>query len=564
MARHKPPALDAPWRRPGALRYAVQRIRGFARPPITVTEAPTDIVIDRDVEVPTRDATVLRINVFRNGDNARPVIVSIHPYRKDNLPAWQGKRSTFSIRYRALRQPTPVTFSALTGWEAPDPAWWVPQGFVVVNADSRGCGHSEGAGKLLSQQEARDTYDLVQWIAEQPWCDGNVVMLGVSYLAMSQYAAAAEQPPALRAICPWEGFTDAYRDLMFPGGVRETGFSRLWSGSLSRATRQTYDLARMQDEHPLRDDFWRSVTPDLSAITVPMLVCGSFSDNNLHSRGSMRAFTRVGSTHTRLYTHRGGKWTTFYSEAARAEQLTFFRAVLDGAPASRSVRLEVREDRDTVTAVREEAEWLLARTHWRPLYLAGSGVLAPEMPTTAGHITFRTRSRAAAFTWTAPADVELTGPMAARLWVELDGIEDANLFVGVEKWRDGEFVEFEGSYGYSRDRVTAGWQRVALRALDPEVSRRWEPVPTCTQPQPVSAGEVVAVDVALGPSATLFRAGEQLRLVVAGRWLSPRNPLTGHFPVSYASSERGRVTLRWGPGHDAQLLVPEIPAQRNG
>ena len=82
--------------------------------------------------------------------------------------------------------------------------------------------------------------------------------------------------------------------------------------------------------------------------------------------------------------------------------------------------------------------------------------------------------------------------------------------------------------------MTTGWQRVALRALDPELSQPWEPVPACTAPQPVPAGEVVAVDVALGPSATLFRAGEQLRLVVGGRWLCPRNPLTGQFPAAYA------------------------------
>jgi putative CocE/NonD family hydrolase len=555
--------LDVPWRRPGALRYALARIRGVARPPITVTDPPPDIVIDRDVEVPTRDSTVLRINVFREKEDApRPVILSIHPYGKDNLPKRRGTKWTFSLQYRAIRQPQPVSFSALTGWEAPDPAWWVPRGFVVVNADSRGCGHSDGTGKLLSTQEAGDTYDLVQWIAEQPWCDGNVVMLGVSYLAISQYAAAAEQPPALRAICPWEGFTDAYRDLMFPGGVHEKGFSRLWARNLSRATRQNYNLAQMQEEHPMRDDFWQSLAPDLSAIDVPMLVCASFSDNNLHSRGSMRAFTRAGSTHARLYTHRGGKWSTFYSDAALAEQLKFFRAVLDEAPPSRSVRLEVREDRDTVTAVREEAEWPLARTHWRPLYLGGhlapAGQLAPEAPTTAGSITFETHSRAAAFSWAAPADIELTGPMVARLWVELDRSDDANLFVGVEKWRDGRFVEFEGAYGYGRDRVTTGWQRVALRALDPDLSQPWEPVPTCTQPQPVCAGEVVAVDVALGPSATLFRAGEQLRLVVAGRWLCPTDPLTGQFPAAYSNSARGRITLHWGPVYPAHLLIPEI------
>jgi len=563
VARNPAPALDRPWRRRGALRYALSRIHGAVKPPVNVTDSPADIVIERDVEVPTRDGTILRINVFQKADGrkeeARPVILSVHPYGKDNLPSRRGKKWTFSKQYRAIRQPGPVTFSALTGWEAPDPVWWTAQGFTVVNADMRGCGHSDGTGRLLSRQEAEDTYDLVQWIAGQQWSDSRVVMLGVSYLAISQYAVAALQPPALRAICPWEGFTDAYRDLTFPGGVRESGFTRLWSRNVRRDTRQTYDLERMQENHPLHDDFWCSLVPDLSAIEVPMLVCGSFSDNNLHSRGSIRAFSNAGSGHARLYTHRGGKWATFYSEAALAEQLKFFRSVLDGAPNSRSVRLEVREDGDTITAVREEAEWPLARTRWRAIYLAGPGVLTAERPPDDGSITFKIRSRAASFSWTVPADIELTGPMVARLWVGLQGCDDANLFVGVEKWRDGRFVGFEGSYGYGRDRVTTGWQRVALRALDPELSQPWEPVAACTESQPVAPGEVVAVDVALGPSATFFRAGEQLRLVVGGRWLGPRNPLTGQFPAAYANSPRGRVTLHWGPRYDAHVLIPEIP-----
>ncbi|ORX18195.1 hydrolase [Mycobacterium szulgai] len=563
MARDPAPALDRPWRRPGALRYARARISGIAKPPITVTDAPADLIIERDVEVPTRDGTVLRINVFREqGAGPGPVVLSIHPYGKDDLPKRRRNRWTFSPQYRALRQPKPVAFSALTGWEAPDPVWWTAQGFSVVNADSRGCGHSDGTGNLLSQQEAEDTYDLVQWLAGQRWTDGRVVMLGVSYLAISQYAVAALQPPALRAICPWEGFTDAYRDLTFPGGIRESGFTRMWSRILRRSTRQTYDLEQMQDEHPLRDDFWRSVVPDLSAIKVPMLVCGSFSDNNLHSRGSIRAFTRSRSSHARLYTHRGGKWETFYSEAAQAEQLAFFRSVLDGNDATaRTVRLEVREDRDTVAAVREETQWPLDGTFWRPLYLVRGGLLATGPPRTAGSITFETRSRAAAFSWTVPEDIELTGPMAARLWVQLDGCGDANLFVGVEKWRDGKFVGFEGSYGYGRDRVATGWQRVLLRELDAELSQPWDPVPTLARTNPLIPGEVVAVDVALGPSATLFRAGEQLRLVVAGRWLSPRNPLTGQFPAAYPNPPRGLVTLRWGPRYDAHLLIPQIGAR---
>lgn len=73
-----------------------------------------------------------------------------------------------------------------------------------------------------------------------------------------------------------------------------------------------------------------------------------------------------------------------------------------------------------------------------------------------------------------PDDLELTGPMAARLWLEVAGCDDVNLFVGVEKWRDGSFVPFEGFYGYGRDRVTTGWHRASLRALDPKLSQPWE------------------------------------------------------------------------------------------
>ena len=560
-----PPVLDQPWRRSGSIRYLVSRLRGVLRPPVTVTAAPAGIDVDVDVEIPTRDGTILRANVFRpeGNDERRPVIMSIHPYGKDNLPKRRGRRWSYSFQYRILRQPEPVQFSELTGWEAPDPAWWVAQGFVVVNADLRGCGHSDGTAQLLSQQESRDSADVIEWAATRPWSDGRVVMLGVSYLAISQYGAATERPAALRAIVPWEGFTDAYRDFALPGGVPERGFLRVWGTVLRRTIRQAYDLAAMQRTHPLRDAFWASVTPDLAKIDVPMLVCGSFSDQALHSRGSMRAFTTAGSRHARLYTHRGGKWSVFYSSQARAEQLAFIRGVLDDAAAPvRSVRLEVREDRTTIASIREETAWPPAGVRWRRLHLFEPGALADRQPTEPGSVTFGTRSHAAAFTWSIPRDVELTGPMSARLWLELHGCRDANLFVGVEKWRHGRYVPFEGSFGYGRDRVATGWCRAALRHLDPVSSRPAEPVPTCADEQPLRPGEVVEVSVALGPSATLFRAGEQLRLVIAGRWLAPRNPLFGSLPSNYASSPRGRVTLHWGAGRDAHLLIPELPVGR--
>ncbi len=130
-----------------------------------------------------------------------------------------------SIQYRALRQTDRIRFSSLTGWEAPDPAWWTEHGYAVVSCDVRGAGTSEGRVRFFSDQEGEDVYDLIEWAARQEWSTGTVGLLGVSYLAISQWKAAALGPPSLKAICPWEGFTDAYRDMLRPAVSVRTGSS---------------------------------------------------------------------------------------------------------------------------------------------------------------------------------------------------------------------------------------------------------------------------------------------------------------------------------------------------
>jgi putative CocE/NonD family hydrolase len=222
--------LDRPWHRPGAAWYTLtRRLPG------------------RDAPVVVRDGTTLRVNVVRPaGDGRFPVLVSAHPYGKDNLPRRRGSGWSVSFQFRILRQAAPLRFSSLTGWEAPDPAWWAAQGYAVVNCDLRGAGTSDGEAGLLSGQEGEDVHDVIEWAAAQPWSTGSVGMLGVSYLAISQWEAAAQRPPGLKAICPWEGFTDAYRDLLFPGGIREDGFVRMWSLGLRRVRQ----LLRQQPAQP--------------------------------------------------------------------------------------------------------------------------------------------------------------------------------------------------------------------------------------------------------------------------------------------------------------------------
>src|SRR5206468_1569578 len=88
--------------------------------------------------------------------------------------------------------------------------FWVPRGYVHVIANLRGTSGSSGTFGFFDAQERRDMHDLVEWAAAQPWCDGNVGMIGISYFAMTQLEAAVERPPHLKAIFPVAVTADLY------------------------------------------------------------------------------------------------------------------------------------------------------------------------------------------------------------------------------------------------------------------------------------------------------------------------------------------------------------------
>ncbi len=183
------------------------------------------IKIERDLAIRMRDGARLFANLYRPAtDGSFPVIMSVTPYGKDKLP---NQVSTFFMRLSGVKFGN-VTCSRLTGFESPDPAYWVRQGYAVLQADVRGMHKSEGQAGVLRQPDAEDYYDLIEWTASQPWCTGRIGLMGVSYLAMSQWRVAALKPPHLRAIVPWEGLTDLYRDFAFHGGIPETKFISLW------------------------------------------------------------------------------------------------------------------------------------------------------------------------------------------------------------------------------------------------------------------------------------------------------------------------------------------------
>jgi putative CocE/NonD family hydrolase len=178
-----------------------------------------DIILERDVALKMRDGTTIYTDVFRPATEGKnPAIVAWGPYGKQIGGQWLD-----DVPGRAG---VPLEWvSELQKFEGPDPAFWVAQGYVVLNPDPRGAYNSEGNISYWGRQLAEDGYDFIEWAAQQSWCSGKIGMAGNSWLAVSQWFIAAERPPSLAAIAPWEGFADHFRDAGNRGGIPAPAFS---------------------------------------------------------------------------------------------------------------------------------------------------------------------------------------------------------------------------------------------------------------------------------------------------------------------------------------------------
>lgn len=186
------------------------------------------MIVDRDVPIPMDDGLCLKADVFRPRDEKpAPVIMTLGPYGKGVpyhvgfAPQWKWLLSTYP-------DILPGSSKDYMVWETVDPEIWVTWGYVVIRVDSRGAGRSPGRSDILSPRETKDYYQAIEWAAEQMWSTGKIGLCGISYYAINQWAVAALQPPHLRAMIPWEGAADFYRDFARHGGIESNGFLEAW------------------------------------------------------------------------------------------------------------------------------------------------------------------------------------------------------------------------------------------------------------------------------------------------------------------------------------------------
>lgn len=322
------------------------------------------------------------------------------------------------------------------------------------------------------------------------------------------------------------------------------------------------DFLEQRESHPLDDEYWATKRPILENIDVPALVCASWSDQGLHTRGSIEAFERISSKQKWLFTHGRKKWETFYSDVALACQKQFLdhflRDLDNGQDRVPKVCLEVRKAYYQ-QIIRYEESWPLSSVQPLLLYLfANTGSLQTKRIVSEGKVRYQSASGSgrAVFSLLFNHSVELIGSMRLKLWVSTSEGDDLDLFVVLRKIDSaGREIFFSGYNGYEHDAVAKGWLRASHRELDASLSTPLRPWHRHVRIQKLRPGDIVPLEIEIWPSATLFETGSTLRLTIQGHDAA-RYPAFGHRNLV----NRGWQNIFTGGPYDSYLVVPLNPA----
>jgi uncharacterized protein len=576
-----------------------------------VSEVRDGMRIDWDMPIEMDDGLVLRADIFRPVRKGRyPVILTYGPYAK-----WLHFEDGYRTAWKRMEEKHPDVMAGSSNkyasWEVPDPEKWVPHGYVCVRVDSRGCGRSPGYVEHWSPRETRDFAACIEWAGTQGWSNGKVGLSGISYYAVNQWQVAAQNPKHLAAICVWEGFADFYRELSHNGGIYCT-FAQNWYdmqirtvqyglGSQGHRSRMNgdwvsgpetlsdeqmgsnrYDLGRTFFAHPMDDAYWKSLTPDLTRIKVPLLSTANWGGQPLHPRGNFEGFVRASSRQKWLEVHGIEHWTHYYTDYGVGIQKRFFDCFLKGERNGWSkeprVRLQVRHPGERFIE-RFEDDWPIPRTKWTKLHLDGDTYKLAERSAGAAKVTFDALGAGVTF-MTGPMTeaTEITGPVAAKLHVS-SSTEDADLFLVLRVFApDLREVVFQGALD-PHTPIAQGWLRASHRKLDRKLSLPYRPYHTHDEKQPLTPGEVYELDIEFHPTCIVVPKGYRVALTVRGRdYVYPggsggklsnmKNEFTGVGPFLHDDPRDrpvavfgGRTTIHLGGRRENFVLLPIIPAK---
>jgi uncharacterized protein len=545
------------------------------------------IAQDDDVAVPMRDRINLLADVLRPAEPGRyPVLVAASPYPRQiqNLGA-------------------PAGFI-----EAGASDFFVPRGYVHVIANCRGTGGSGGTFGFFDGQERRDMHDLIEWAARQPWSDGNVGMIGISYFAGTQMEAAVERPPHLKAIMPIAGTFDLYESATHHG-LMSSGFitpflymigmtsghtNKLWRSKLMDAMRallltpaihKTFESANgeaaiaglkvllnlhhdshpwddlwrgIAAEHPFRDAWWddRNLLPLLDRVEVPVYLGCDWQNVPLHLPHTFSAYERLTNSKHVQVAMMGEHGLAWPWESLHIEAIAWFDHWLKGQDTGILDGPRFRYIVPEAEGWRTSDAWPIREASHHAYALRADAVLG-EDEGEAGSRTYMNLggglNRPRASETDPPAFLHWTTPplphdldLAGPIELQLDAVCTAPDTAFIVVLQDVD----ENGNGID---VTAGYLRAGLREVDEAASKQGAPVLPCRTFEAVPIGGKVAYRIPLVPNARRFRAGHQIRLCLTTDDQSKETPaLLGFRHASVGTSSFNTVFS------SSRLLLPVI------
>jgi len=539
-----------------------------------------EIVIERDIRIPVGDGITLDSDIYRPDDDGKfPAILAISPYSK--------AEQTLNIM--------PVAFSGGRGSiETGDYNFYVRRGYALVIANIRGTYGSDGYFGNLDPdpQTIQDIYEAVEWLARQPWCDGNVGMCGVSYFAVVQKRVAALRPPHLKAVFAPYGWSDSYRDLYFRGGIMAHGFLDYWIRRYSPDFRvknslreawgdQKYDQAiaqALKDEditaipgfrnallkpddgchpllceiilNPLRNAYYEERAVDFSADpAIPGYFGGDWKGYAFHLAGDVRAFEKWKGP--KKLTIGPGIYLDRPLYQYAYESLRWFDHWLKGIDTGIMNEAPVQLFIHGTGEWKSAEAWPVPGTMWTPFYLHAGGLLSEhEFWPNEGLSTFEDSIyHRGGLEFKTPPMVETTeicGPIVLNLY---GSTTDTDVFWFASLWVVDESGEEE--------LLTRGWLRGSQRRVDPDASKPWQPVHLHRSRELLAPNEIYEFNIEIRPYGILLKPGHRLKLKI--KCADDETPKIFIEHIGQGQMQRQRasnVTVHHNATYPSHLLLP--------
>ncbi|KAF4843220.1 Cocaine esterase [Colletotrichum siamense] len=508
-----------------------------------------------------------------------PALLALSPYGKGG----HGFRNYDLMPYRVGVKEEML--SGLEKFESVDPAEWVPRGYAIISVDVRGSWDSEGDLFIEGTGAGQDGAEVVEYIASLPWCSGAVGMQGNSWLAQVQWSTASLCPPSLKAIAPWEGFTDKYRDVLCRGGIPDATFDNLLYRATVRGRQKREDVAKAIETWPLMNPYWEEKIAKIENIDIPMYVVAGYS-SSIHSYGTIQGFRTAKSKKKWLRVHSTQEWFDIYRPDMTDELQAFFDRYLKGIKndweKTNPVRVSILTFGDRFGPKPIEhfpmGSYPHEKTEYKKLYITENklSLYCPEAPGVASYQSDDANAKTADFLFTFPDTTTLMGFTKAKLWVSCKGSDDMDIYVSLRKVsKYGKVLEhinipwtaMPQSHSYQEDVVGSniikftgshGMLRVSHRATDRSRQNSIMPYHPHEEVQKVPSGEIVPIDIGLWPIGMQFYEGESLLFRIGGRKDAYLEIPDMQTPSVYGIN-KGKHHVHFGGKFNSYVVVPFIP-----